>query len=84
MVDAAEALRIGLIDHLVEARYIVSAAVDYALELLVRNCSHGSMSVIKSQLRQDTADAYGDSYARAEQLMLPAFKSVDAAEGISS
>ncbi|MFE7274746.1 enoyl-CoA hydratase-related protein [Streptomyces sp. NPDC057623] len=83
MVDAEEALRIGLLDHLVSTGGVVDAAVAYAGELATR-CSPGSMATIKSQLRDDADGTYADSVARAESLMLQAFRGADVIEGVAS
>ncbi|NUT26271.1 MAG: enoyl-CoA hydratase [Streptomyces sp.] len=83
MVDAEEALRIGLLDHLVPTGSVVDAAVAYAAELATR-CSPGSMATIKSQLHTDADGTYADSVTRAESLMLQAFRGADVVEGVAS
>ncbi|MGB3696919.1 MAG: enoyl-CoA hydratase-related protein [Gordonia sp. (in: high G+C Gram-positive bacteria)] len=87
LVEAPEALRIGLLDHLADD--VVAAALDYAADL-ARNCSPRSMAVIKAQLRQDVDGEPGvptdlpTVARRADEHMLAAFHSPDAAEGVSS
>jgi enoyl-CoA hydratase/carnithine racemase len=83
MVDAEEALRIGLLDHLVPTSNVVDAAVAYAADLATR-CSPASMATIKSQLRNDADCTYADSLTRAEGLMLQAFRGADLVEGVAS
>jgi enoyl-CoA hydratase/carnithine racemase len=83
MVDAEEAFRIGLLDHLVPTGSVVDAAVAYATDLAAR-CSPASMATIKSQLRDDADGAYADSVARAEAVMLQAFRGADFVEGVAS
>ncbi|WP_367325844.1 enoyl-CoA hydratase-related protein [Streptomyces sp. HUAS ZL42] len=83
MVDAEEALRIGLLDHLVRTGSVVDAAVAYAADLATR-CSPGSMATIKSQLHNDAESTYADSVTRAERLMLQAFCGTDVVEGVAS
>jgi enoyl-CoA hydratase/carnithine racemase len=83
MVDAEEAFRIGLLDHLVPTGSVVDTAVAYATDLATR-CSPASMATIKSQLRDDADGAYADSVARAEAVMLQAFRGADFVEGVAS
>ncbi|MFC5212881.1 enoyl-CoA hydratase-related protein [Streptomyces coerulescens] len=83
MVDAEEALRIGLLDHLVPTGNVVDAAVAYAADLATR-CSPGSMATIKGQLHTDAGGTYADSVARAESLMLQAFRGADVVEGVAA
>ncbi|MFJ9865962.1 enoyl-CoA hydratase-related protein [Streptomyces sp. NPDC101165] len=81
MVDAEEALRIGLLDHLVPSG-VVDAAVAYADDLATR-CSPGSMATIKGQLHNDAGGTYADSVTRAESLMLQSFRGADLVEGVA-
>lgn len=81
MVEADEALRIGLIDHLLPQDQLLGAAIGYATELAT-HCSPQSLATIKSQLHAD-AD-YCAATARADQLMLAAFHGPDVVEGVNS
>lgn len=83
MVDAEEALRIGLLDHLVKDTDVVSAAIDYANQLS-EFCSPRSMATIKDQIHRSTLSSYEDSVADANKLMLQSFLLADAAEGVAS
>ncbi|WP_328403343.1 enoyl-CoA hydratase-related protein [Streptomyces sp. NBC_00390] len=83
MVDAEEALRIGLLDHLVPTGSVVDAAVAYAADLATR-CSPASMATIKRQLQGDADGTYADSVTRAEGVMLQAFRGADFVEGVAS
>ena len=83
LVDAEEALLIGLVDHLVPDGSVVDAAVAYAADLAA-HCSPTSMAVIKDQLNSDADGTYADSVARAEGLMLQAFRGADLVEGVQS
>ncbi|WP_128429887.1 enoyl-CoA hydratase-related protein [Streptomyces cyaneus] len=83
MVDAEEALRIGLLDHLAPTRSVIDAAVEYATDLATR-CSPASMATIKSQLHHDADGTYADSVTRAQSLMLQAFRGADVVEGVAS
>lgn len=82
MVDAAEAHRIGLVDHFVE-RDILAAAIAYANELAV-HCSPRSMAAIKKQLSRCSEQTYPQAVAESETLMVEAFRDVDVVEGIAS
>ncbi|MEG3628157.1 enoyl-CoA hydratase-related protein [Streptomyces poriticola] len=83
MVEAEEAIRLGLLDHLVPTGSVVDAAAAYAADL-ARRCSPASMATIKSQLSNDADGTYADSVARAEGLMLQAFRGSDVVEGVTS
>lgn len=83
MVDADEAYRIGLIDHLVSGGDVLDAAIAYA-EDIAANCSPTSLSVIKSQMSADAHSTFTDSARRAESLMLNAFHGPDVVEGVNS
>ncbi|MFI2636269.1 enoyl-CoA hydratase-related protein [Streptomyces collinus] len=83
MMDAEEAFRIGLLDHLVPTGSVVDAAVAYATDL-ARRCSPASMATIKSQLSNDADGTYADSVTLAEGLMLQAFRGSDVVEGVAS
>ncbi|MGZ4524069.1 MAG: enoyl-CoA hydratase-related protein [Mycobacteriaceae bacterium] len=83
MVDAEEALRIGLVDHLVASRDVLDAAVEYANDLAT-HCSPTSMATIKTQLHRDADTSYAEAADRAEQLMFAAFQGPDVVEGVAS
>lgn len=83
MVDATEAHRIGLLDHLVDSASVLDAAVQYATDLAA-HCSPASMATMKTQLSRDADTAYGEAASRAERLMLEAFRGPDVVEGVSS
>ncbi|MGV9736843.1 enoyl-CoA hydratase-related protein [Rhodococcus aetherivorans] len=83
MVDADEAHRIGLLDHLVTTGDVVDAAVAYATGLAA-HCSPRSMATIKQQLRDDADRSYPDALAAADRLMREAFRGPDVAEGVAS
>lgn len=81
MVEADEALRIGLLDRIADD--VVEAAVAYAADLAA-HCSPRSMAVIKDQLRSDADDGLVPATVRAEAAMLEAFRTPDADEGVAS
>lgn len=82
MVDATEAYRIGLLDHLVEGD-VVDEAVAYAADIAAA-CSPKSLSVIKFQMVADETASFGESQGRAEVLMVNAFRGPDVVEGVTS
>jgi enoyl-CoA hydratase/carnithine racemase len=83
MVDANEAFRIGLLDHMVSGQHVADAAVEYANDLAT-HCSAQSMATIKRQLRHDAAGPYDAAVARADQAMLESFHGPDVLEGVAS
>jgi enoyl-CoA hydratase/carnithine racemase len=83
MVDANEAFRIGLLDHMVSGQDVADAAVEYANDLAT-HCSAQSMATIKRQLWRDAAGPYDAAVARADQVMLESFHGRDVLEGVAS
>ncbi len=81
-IDAAEAQRIGLVDHLVE-HDVVAAAVAYAKELATW-CSPTAMAHMKVQVWRDAGDHVGPALERATDLMAASFDWPDVAEGVQS
>lgn len=81
-VTAAEAERIGLVDHLVESD-VVAAAVAYAKDLATW-CSPTAMAHMKVQLWRDAGDEVGPALERATGLMAASFGWPDVAEGVQS
>ncbi|WP_208641390.1 hypothetical protein [Streptomyces africanus] len=51
---------------------------------LARCCSPASTATVKSRLSNDVDGTYADSVARAEGLMLQAFRGSDVVEGVAS
>ncbi len=82
-VDAAEAHRIGLVDHRVDEGDVVEAAVEYAAGLAERS-SPTSMAVIKMQVADDADGTFEEAMQRATPLMNRAFTGPDVAEGVAS
>nr|WP_051637592.1 enoyl-CoA hydratase-related protein [Rhodococcus sp. UNC363MFTsu5.1] len=82
MVDAAEAHRIGLIDHFVDGD-VLGAAIGYANDLAAQ-CSPQSMATIKAQLSRHVDQVYRDAVAESETLMHASFQGPDLGEGIAS
>jgi enoyl-CoA hydratase/carnithine racemase len=82
-VDAHEAARIGLVEHLVPAEDLLANAVAYA-EDIAGSCSPWSMATIKSQLQLDAERSFVASVASADALMRESFRGPDIAEGVAS
>ena len=78
-----EALRIGLVDYVVEPEQLVEAAMTYAVDLAA-NCSPTSMAIIKDQVRRDQESSLEDSIIRADSLMFESFVGADLKEGVAS
>lgn len=83
MIGAEEALRIGLLDFLVEDTDVVSAAIDYANQLS-EFCSPHSMATIKGQIHRSALSSYEESVVDANDLMLQSFQLSDFPEGVAS
>ncbi len=83
VVQGEEALRIGLIDFLVEPERLLDEAIAYA-ESLATWSSPTSMAVIKSQVLRGLEGSFEESTRAAEAAMLASFDSVDMEEGVAS
>jgi enoyl-CoA hydratase/carnithine racemase len=79
-VDAAEALRIGLIDRLVPAEGLIDAVVEYA-DKLASEISPRAIAVIKSQVYRHLSEAALPALEDSQRLMDDALKHPDAREG---
>lgn len=82
-VEADEAHRIGLVDHLVPAEQLLDAAVSYADELATW-CSPSSIATIKGQLARDAGRLFDESVMDADVLMRASLLGPDLAEGVAS
>ncbi|WP_034239004.1 enoyl-CoA hydratase-related protein [Saccharomonospora iraqiensis] len=82
-VDAEEAFRIGLLDHLVAEGDVLEKSVAYAADL-ARTCSPASMADIKRQVYADHERAFTASYDDADALMRARMDTADFAEGVAS
>jgi len=82
-VDAAEALRLGLVQHVAPRAQVLSAAQAYARDI-AEGCSPASLAVIKRQVRDDLEATPAASAARAVALMVEAFGRPDFVEGVAS
>lgn len=84
VIVGAEAHRIGLVDHLVDADNLVDEAVAYAQDI-AENASPTSIAIIKQQLL-DAWESQGlvESSDHAERLTNEAVRRPDFAEGVNS
>jgi enoyl-CoA hydratase/carnithine racemase len=82
-VDAAEALRIGLVTAVVDPGLVLEHATRYARELAQR-CSPRSLAVIKGQLLTDADSDRASSFHRSVRLMLDSFAAPDLTEAIAA
>jgi len=82
-VDATEALRLGLVQHVVPRAQVLQAAQAYAREI-AECCSPTSLAMIKRQVLDDQESAPSASAARAVALMVEAFGRPDFVEGVAS
>jgi enoyl-CoA hydratase/carnithine racemase len=82
-IDAAEALRIGLVSAVADPSALLEHATLYARELAGR-CSPRSLAVIKQQLLADTDNDRASSFERSVRLMLESFTAPDLTEAIAA
>jgi enoyl-CoA hydratase/carnithine racemase len=82
-VEAAEALRIGLVNRVVPHDELLQAARSYALEI-ARNCSPSSLAVIKREVLQHQMRTFAEAEEDAMKCMLESFSRDDFREGVSS
>jgi enoyl-CoA hydratase/carnithine racemase len=83
LINAEEALQIGLVNRVVAHESLMPTVREYGLEL-TRNSSPRSMRIMKRQLRDclfsDLAEAIGD----ADHEMVASFSAEDFREGVAS
>jgi enoyl-CoA hydratase/carnithine racemase len=82
-VDAAEAVRIGLVNRAVPADQTLTAAQDYVREL-ARGSSPASMAVMKRQVYSELHAGLGAAERHAIELMIESFGRPDFKEGVAS
>jgi enoyl-CoA hydratase/carnithine racemase len=73
----------GLVNRAVEGGQALTAALDYAREL-VRTGAPGSWRTIKQQLADADRLSPEDAYEQATRLMIPALASADHREGVAA
>lgn len=81
-VNAAEALRIGLVSQVVPVTGLQDAAHTYAKDL-ADNVSPRSMRVMKRQIWESLAQRLGEANAMAEEEMKGSFGTADFKEGVA-
>jgi enoyl-CoA hydratase/carnithine racemase len=82
-VTGAEALELGLVNHLREPEELLPAAVAYATELATLSSPY-AMSLIKRQLNDDQKRGFLDGVDAARSLLAEAKKAPDYREGVVS
>jgi len=83
LVDAQEALRMGLVNRVVEHDRLLPEVRDYARELASR-CSPRSLRLMKRQLYGDLFVDLGSSLVEADTEMVRSFGTEDFREGVAS
>ena len=81
-VNAAEALRIGLVSQVVPVGELMGAAHTYAKDL-ADNVSPRSMRVMKRQIWESMGQSLGQAVAMAEEEMKGSFGTADFKEGVA-
>jgi enoyl-CoA hydratase/carnithine racemase len=82
-VGAAEALRMGLVNHVVPGKELLTFVTSYARDL-AENSSPTSMRVMKRQVYESLQQPLGAAHATAVSLMLESFARPDFSEGVAS
>jgi len=82
LVDAHEALRMGLVSRVIPAEQFAAEVRKYALEL-ANNVSPRSLRVIKEQVYNGLFQSLGESIDMANQEMIKSFASEDFKEGVA-
>jgi len=80
--DAAEALRMGLVNRIVPAAELMKAAGAYAVEL-AELVSPRSMAVMKRQLWEAQFQTLAEATAAADEEMVRSFATEDFKEGVA-
>jgi enoyl-CoA hydratase/carnithine racemase len=82
-VDAAEAHRIGLADHVVPGERLLVEVEAYAASL-AETASPRALAVIKRQVHRHLSASFDEAAAESDRLMAEALRFPDAAEGAAS
>jgi enoyl-CoA hydratase/carnithine racemase len=80
-ISDEEALSLGLVNQLVDDAF--AAAMDYARDM-VQNCSPASLREIKDQIWAGANATLQEANARADELLLAAFKRPDLGESVAA
>src|ERR1700747_3516149 len=82
MIDAAEALRMGLVNQIFPQESFLECVQKYAMDLAA-NVSPRSLRVIKRQVYDAMFQTLGESFESSEQEMLASLQSEDFREGVA-
>lgn len=82
-VQADEAERVGIVNRVLPAAEVASAAQDYVRDLAAR-CSPTSLAIMKRQVYQQLHAGLGPAEREAQALMLESFQRPDFPEGVQS
>jgi enoyl-CoA hydratase/carnithine racemase len=82
MIDAAEALRMGLVNQIFPQEVFLESVQKYAMDLAA-NVSPRSLRVIKRQVYDAMFQTLADSFESSEQEMLASLQSEDFKEGVA-
>jgi enoyl-CoA hydratase/carnithine racemase len=83
VINAEEALDLGLVNRVYPVEDLASAAFDYARDLAA-NCSPVAMAAIKAQVAADWHRTYDESFAEATALVAAPERRADFREGVDS
>ena len=83
LIDAQEAMRMGLVNRIVEHERLLPEVREYARELATR-CSPRSLLIMKRQLYGDLFVDLGSALAEADSEMVSSFGTEDFREGVAS
>jgi enoyl-CoA hydratase/carnithine racemase len=82
MIDAAEALRIGLVNHVYPRETFLERAQEFAVDL-ASNVSPRSLRVIKRQVYEAMFQTLAQSFETSEQEMVASLQCEDFREGVA-
>jgi enoyl-CoA hydratase/carnithine racemase len=82
-IDAAEALRIGLVNRVLPGDELLAFVGEYARDVAA-NCSPTSLRIMKRQVYEGLQERLGESHGKAVTEMLASFGRPDFAEGVAS
>lgn len=83
VLDAAEAARLGWVQHCVEPGELLDHTLDFARSL-ARGCSGESLRMMKRQVFADAAGGFGAAYTRSVDDMNAALRDTDIKEGLAA
>jgi enoyl-CoA hydratase/carnithine racemase len=83
VIDAEEALELGLVNRVLPPEDVLPATLDYARDLAA-NCSPVAMAAIKAQVAADWHRTHAESFAEAVALVAAPERRPDFREGVAS